>query len=221
MKSEVKEGGRDFDFNPGIPFHGINKIRISAKFDENCLYTFTDPWCIQECRKDWNKGPGFRELWRARHKNTLMLGWRGDSGRGVIELSPYWHADDKTPYYIGKEKPTTNGQVHPWTNRITDPGLVGAMAVAPGEWFWYEIELTDPLPTTGMREYRMTFSNGASFDGMPVPVTDDSHWITGWWFGGNCDAPHDMSLEWIIEPCAPPTTPQGGGYGSENPPYML
>ena len=84
---------RDF-FNTKINIPAIaNTMRVefTLKFNKNCRYVMTGNSSIDN--KDFNKCTGIKfNLFKSK-KNSVMLGWRYNSSKDVIEVLPYWHRD--------------------------------------------------------------------------------------------------------------------------------
>lgn len=117
---------------------------------------------------DWNKLAGVSFHLSTNHKNSIMFGWRWNPALQVFDLNSYAHIAGET--FMGGP----------------------AVSVAPDTPFfvWMEIDYAAAY-------VRLTFNVGDFTRVEFVNFPDIPRWNReiGAWFGGNREAPHQMTIE--------------------------
>ena len=143
------------------------EMKYEITFNESCVYDHGD---IDQF--DWNKLIGIKKHFFSPRKNSFMIGWRWNTTRDRLELTPYYHDEagkahynDRGIFYISKEE-------------FNNPVTVSFHMDASGT-FNYSI-----------RSINYSYLNELQLDGL-----GQKWWLIKNWFGGQKTAPHKVTID--------------------------
>jgi len=140
-----------------------------------------------DCELDWNKAGGvsFDNILSSK-KSSLMWGWRSvRTMQGLsLELSPYWHDEDGEKFHaVG-----------------IDPDIPTAVIDPDSEFFLSIVcDWENKIATWSLHidetKLRVLYQYSREIDDLEPA---DFGRITNPWFGGNCEAPNDIILNYSV-----------------------
>lgn len=158
------------DWHRSTPWHYEWNDDVSTrvyrwKFDRNCLHSLGN-----ENQQDWSKLTGDAFNWLTNHENSARVAWRQPVDTiPLFELSPYWYIDGER-YHSGPSitvAPDVEFETHENIWREGNTVSFYVVNLETNDFFFWEIEFPDGIDRA--REL-------------------------GPYFGGNEDAPHDMTI---------------------------
>ncbi|MBK8653355.1 MAG: hypothetical protein KBG02_08205 [Haliscomenobacter sp.] len=142
----------------------VNAVLWKVLFDKNCNYDLAN-----SDQEDWNKVLGIYFNLLNPRDNTVMVGWRYQPDRDVIELNAYYHLNKQTYY--------TDSLMH----IRREEALFVAIRI---DWSARKYLVQMESPKSGAR---------ATHE-MPFAHSEKRFWEINFYFGGNRPSPQEISI---------------------------
>lgn len=143
-------------------------LKVKVTFNESCIYNYGEinQW-------DWNKLVGIKKSLFFPKKNSFMIGWRWNSDKDRLELTPYYHDgegnnhfNDRGVFYVSREE-------------LKDP-------------------ITIKIDTSGFNTSFSLNSRNYSYYSTSPCYIEGGGWLINPWWGGTKLPPHKSTIDFEI-----------------------